>query len=91
MTKKRTAAAFIGKNAAIIQHMIDSLVAWGVRKLKEADTEEKIIDEKEPEGTAALAKKAERLGRAALGFIGTVGDTYYRTYDHLKAKSEKKK
>ena len=74
-------ARVIGKGYAHVQHGMDRVVEWGFARLKEqGDTQS---DE-----AKTVSEKAASVGRGVLGFLGTLGDTYYKTYGDLKKKGK---
>ena len=74
-------ARVIGKGYAHVQHGIDRVVEWGFMRMKEqGDTQ--------PKEAKTVTEKAASVGRGVLGFLGTLGDTYYRTYEDLKKRGK---
>ena len=76
-------AQVIGKGFAYVQHGMDRVIEWGLASMKKAG--EAPVNKKESSENPQL-DRIKLMGRKTLGFIGTLGDEYYRTYEELKAK-----
>jgi hypothetical protein len=81
---RRSLASRVGRILAHVQHGVDVGVSWGLRKLREVGEAGPTAP---PRGVAGSARE---LGRKALGFVGAVGDEYYRRYQELKTRSGSK-
>lgn len=71
-------ARVIGKGYAHVQHAMDRVVEWGFMRMKEQGGAH-------GEQAKTVTEKATSVGRGVLGFLGTLGDAYYRTYEELKS------
>lgn len=71
-------ARVIGKGYAHVQHGMDRVAEWGFARLKEQGNVQ-------PSKAKTVTEKATSVGRGVLGFLGTLGDAYYRTYEELKS------
>ncbi len=77
----------IGKFLAKIQTKFDDWFEFGFKKLKETGKKEK----KDLPPDAPLKDKAVHAAQTSAEFLGEVGETYYKTYQKLKAKKEEGK
>lgn len=79
MTKKKlNSAKMLGKGLAILQHSFDKLFAWGFSEMKAHSTK----TTKQKEGRVMKALRG--LG----GFLGIMGEEYYKKYEELKKKEK---
>lgn len=90
MNKKSSTPREIGSFLARVQAKFDEWFEYGFKKLKEIGKEKKPLQR--PAAKAPFKEKAVRAAQTSAEFLGEVGETYYKTYEKLKAKkSEKKK
>lgn len=71
---------FIGKGFAHLQDIFDQACLWGFKKLKK-------IDVHKPAKTEHPFIKGLRK---AGGFLGELGSSYFKEYENIKKRSERK-
>lgn len=76
----------IGVALAQVQDVVDSVIGWGVAKMKSIPQED---DEKES-SQKTVPEKVVGVGKQGLRFLGQIGVSYYEEYERLKAKKQKK-
>lgn len=74
-----TIARLAGKSYAYVQHGMDRVIAFGFAAMRQAGE-----DTAAPAKSRGIASRVGQAGRGLLGFLGTMGDTYFRTYEELK-------
>lgn len=79
--KKHNTASAIGSFFAHFQSMIDDLLNWSFRKLKDVSKDDPPQSKEDPKMTAKIQKTAKKLGK----FVGDMGESYYQEYEKLKA------
>lgn len=77
---KRKISHVVGDSFAHLQNTIDNVANWGFVKLQKAGLQKK----------GNNSGRLERAGRKIAGFLGEAGTEYYKKYDELKQKKEKK-
>lgn len=82
--KEKSAAESIGTLLAIVQSGFDDLFQFAFKKLKTLD------EKKAPEDPENLKEQAMYAARKSAGFLGNLGDSYYKKYEELKAKKRSK-
>ncbi len=91
MTTKRTTdedvtlSDLVGSTLAIAQHGIDLAVTGLFKRLKESGEPAKKAQQKN-----GVLRYAADFTRGFVGFIGSTGDSYMETYEHLKKDQGKK-
>lgn len=88
MAKKPTNsgwAKLIGHGFAHLQNGIDEIVDIGFTVMKKVGDDSK---DKPAKDTDSYGTKAGRLAKGALRFFGTMGDSYYKKYEELKAEKK---
>ncbi len=77
-------ARVLGKSYAYLQDGMDRVIAYGFERMRDANGQQaKTVQRKKP--TTVLGRIGEGA-RSLVGFFGTAGDSYYRTYDDLKRR-----
>ena len=76
----------IGHGLAYLQDGVDDVCKWGFAKMRSIGYS-KMPKQKREENRCVYG--AKKLGRGTLGFLGNIGDAFYRKYTELK-KEEKK-
>ena len=72
-------AATLGKGYAHVQHGMDRVIMWSLRQMRNAAKDDR-AERRQKEG------RVRRAARGIFSFVGTVGDSYYTTYEELKGK-----
>ncbi len=76
-------ARTLGFSLAHVQDGVDRCVEWGFAKLKQTgDTPKKEERIRNP-----YLKNTLQVTRGTLGFLGLLGENYYRKYEELKRKA----
>ncbi len=84
-SKKASWAGNIGAGWAHVQHVVDNVSAWCFQRIRDIGDKP---ESKKDDDSHPYVKKAKRLGKGALGFVGEVGDSFYETYADLKRKKK---
>lgn len=74
-------ARTLGSGLAHIQHGLDKGAEWGFEKLKQAGSAPKKDKTKNK-----YLKQAKKVGKGTLGFLGQMGENYYKRYEELKKR-----
>lgn len=84
--KDNGVASSIGRGLAHVQSTVDDVLSWGFRGLKKAASKGKtpIKDD----GT--IKSKLKRGLKKCAGFLGEVGDSFYKKYEDIKAEKKNK-
>lgn len=77
-------AAATGKAFAHVQHGMDRLTEWGLKKMRETGTTPPSAEPKNPH-----VRRIVRAGKGVLNFLGSTGEAYYRNYEELKRKRQR--
>ncbi len=78
-------ARLIGKGYAHLQDGMDRVIAFGFEKMREANPPQP-HPKRAPEEPTTVLGRVGHAARSLVGFFGTAGDAYYRTYDDLKRR-----
>lgn len=71
----------VGNTLAHVQDLADLLIGWGFRTLRKVgETHE------EKQQNRTVMSRLLHVGRRSLGFLGTLGQSYYDRYEELKRK-----
>lgn len=76
-----------GKLLAYLQSTVDDVAEWGFKKMREAGIQEEEMV-KEPE---TLQEKGKVALKKTAHFLGQTGESFYETYEKLKAEKVKKR
>ena len=76
----------IGKYLAQFQHLVDSGVEWGAKKLDNIDDS----PSNKPTFKNKHAQKAVEGGKTVVKGVGRMGKSYYKEYEVLKKKKDEK-
>lgn len=74
-------ARTLGAGMANIQHGVDTLAEWGFKQLKTAGEPPKKDRTKN-----RYLRSAKRITKGTIGFLGQLGDNYYKKYEELKRR-----
>lgn len=83
--KKEPIAERLGETFAVMQHGMDLVAEWGMRKMRDVQKAKPSTKDTTPLG------KVMGFGRNAVSFLGAVGDSYYQKYEEAKGKRKNKK
>lgn len=75
MKKSTNIAQKLGYGLAILQHNFDKFFAWGFEEMKKTS-------EKKTKNSSKFTGVLKKIG----GFLGVMGEEYYRKYEELKKK-----
>ncbi len=73
---KSKSAKIIGSGLAILQHNFDKLFEWGFKEMKDKSAK------KNRKKECKVMKALRKVG----GFLGIMGEEYYKKYEDLKKK-----
>lgn len=73
-------AKTIGSACAHLQHGLDKSAEWGFGKLKEAGGASKKNDTTKNK----YLRETKKFAKGTIGFLGQLGDGYYKKYEELK-------
>ncbi len=87
MTKKEdlTWAMLIGNGLAYLQNAADNVAEWGFSRMKKVSEEKPEVDP----AVSPVIGKVKAAGKKTVGFLGNLGDAYYRHYEELKKGAKK--
>lgn len=85
--QKHPTARKVGKVLAHLQSTLDDVVEWGFKKMREAGDREEEMP-KEPE---TLGEKGRSALKKTAKFLGQTGESFYESYEKLKAEKVNKK
>ncbi len=71
----------LGSGLAHVQHAVDNIFLWGFRKVRDLGAAK---DSPRLARDHPALRRAARVGKGLLSFLGEAGDAYYRKYAELK-------
>ncbi|MFC1615703.1 hypothetical protein ACFL21_01055 [Patescibacteria group bacterium] len=83
--KKNGVATSVGKGLAHVQSVFDDVLSWSFRGLKKVAQKGK--DPVKDDGT--IKAKLKKGFKKSAGFLGEIGDSFYRKYEDIKADKKK--
>lgn len=92
MSEKSPFSKLIGSSLAHIQSLADDVSHYGFRKLKQLGKDKNkavdptSVDNESSESQAGVRSEAMGLVKGIARFLGDSGETYYDTYEKIKAK-----
>lgn len=84
--KKEAIAERLGETFAVMQHGMDLVAEWGLKKMRDVQNASATSSK-----DSTTIGKLMGFGRNAVSFLGAVGDSYYQTYEEAKGKRKNKK
>ncbi|MBP9718649.1 hypothetical protein KBD59_05135, partial [Candidatus Gracilibacteria bacterium] len=87
MTQKSSFPRKLGSFLAKVQAVVDDVIEFGFKKLKSVNKK----PTPPPPPDAKIKDKVIHAAHVGAGFIGEAGESYYETYQKIKAKKDKKK
>lgn len=83
--KELTWAELIGNGMAYLQNAADNVAEWGFSRMKKVSEEEPKIDP----ASSRVIGRVKAAGKKTVGFLGNLGDAYYKHYEELKKGAKK--
>jgi hypothetical protein len=77
-------ARVLGKSYAYLQDGMDRVIAYGFERMRDANEQQP--KKTKPQKPTTILGHVGQAARSMVGFFGTAGDSYYRTYDDLKRR-----
>ena len=84
---KKSVPQKIGSTLAVFQGLCDDLMQFGFKKLKQAG-------KKKPgpkKDVKTVIGKSKKYARLSAGFLGEIGDSFYKTYEEIKARKKQER